>query len=88
MPKNGFPVNKIVIKQLEIHLNTMDTKFSQFNDARMFIGDLNRDFKYIESLHNDPTNYILEYFSEIHRQVDLRKEHTYMCKTINKFQTR
>ncbi len=73
-PKNGFLVNKVIKAQLEFQFNKINLNFTQFNDYKKILENLNKDLKEFETIHNDPCSYIYEYFSEITRQVDLRKE--------------
>ena len=73
-PKNGFPANKIVQNQLELNFNKINQNFSQFNDYKKIIEDLNKKLKETESIRQDPEYYIDEYFGELTRQVDLRRE--------------
>jgi len=73
-PKNGFLENKIVKNQLNLKVNRISLNFSQFNDYNKIIQDLNKNLKEIESIRTDPENYISEYFGELTRQVDLRRE--------------
>ncbi len=70
-PKEGFLENMFAKNLLEnkIHLN-----FSQFDEYNKIFQDLNRNLKEIELIRNDPVNYIAEYFGELTRQVDLRRE--------------
>jgi hypothetical protein len=74
IPEDGFPINELVQTQLEIQLNTVSINFSKFNETKKLIQGLNTDFKEIESIRNDPENFISEYFYELNRQVDLRRE--------------
>ena len=75
LPEDGFPTNKLIQKQLTLQLNTIDINFSQFNDSRKLIEDLNKDLREIEScIGNDPATFIYDYFGELSRQVDLRRE--------------
>jgi len=73
-PQNGFPTNKIVTNLLEHKANKINLSFSQFNDYNKIIQDLNYNLKEIETIRKDPDNYICEYFGELTRQVDLRRE--------------
>ncbi len=73
-PQNGFPANKMVQNQLELNANKMNQNFSQFNDYKKIIQGLNNKLKAAESILQDPDNYIYEYFNELIRQVDLRRE--------------
>ena len=73
-PKNRFPANKIVQNQLEMKVNKINQNFSQFNDYQKIIEDLNKKLKETESIRQDPEYFIDEYFGELIRQVDLRRE--------------
>jgi hypothetical protein len=42
--------------------------------AKKVIGEAQKDVSEIESIDKDPENYIYEYFEDIKRQVDLRRE--------------
>ena len=74
VPQNGFPANKMVQKQLDLNLNKINQNFSQFNDYKRIIEDLNKKLREIEVMHKDPDNYIYEYFNELIRQVDVRRD--------------
>jgi len=73
-PQNGFPSNKIVKNQLDHEVNKMNLDLSQFDEYHDLFQDLNRNLKEIELIRKDPENYISEYFGELTRQVDLRRE--------------
>jgi len=66
--------------------------FSQFNGYNKIIQDLNENLKEIEVIRNAPENYISEYFGELTRQVDLRREtliediHKYSDELIKKIE--
>jgi len=91
-PHHGFPSNKIVTNLLEKRVNKISLNFSQFNDYRKIIHDLNKNLKEMETIQNDPENYIFEYFGELTRQVDLRREtliediHKYSDELIQKIE--
>jgi len=74
VPKEGFPENRIVKNLLENRFNKINLNFSQFDEYITIIQDLNKNMKEIEAIRNDPENYISEYFGELKRQVDLRRE--------------
>ena len=74
IPKHGFLINKIVQGLLEKQYNTLGYNFSQFNDSKKLIQELNRGLKDIELMCNDPSYYISEYFTELNRQVDHRRD--------------
>ena len=72
VPKEGFLANKMVRNQLELQLNKLNFNFSQFNDYKGIIEDLNK--QEVETMEQDPENYIYEYYNELIRQVDVRRE--------------
>jgi hypothetical protein len=73
-PRNGFPSNKSLKNLLDLKANRISLNFSKFNDYRTTLADLNTKLKEFEEINNDPENYISEYFGELTRQVDLRRE--------------
>ncbi len=73
-PQNGFPSNKIVKNQLDLKVNEINLNFSQFKAYNKIIQVLNENLKEIETIRKDPEDYIDEYFGELTRQVDLRRE--------------
>jgi len=78
--------------QLDLEINKINLNFSQFKDYKRIIQDLNKKLKEIVAIRNDPENYIYEYFGELTRQVDLRREtliediNTYSDKLIQKIE--
>jgi hypothetical protein len=64
----------------------------QFDDYNEIIQDLKKNLKEIEAIRKDPENYISEYFGELTRQVDLRREtliediHKYSDELIQKIE--
>ncbi len=75
IPKNGFPVNDFAKKQLENQHESVNLiKFSKFNDSKKLIEELNTGLRDLELIQKDPQNYISNYFRELARQVDLRRE--------------
>jgi len=92
VPKEGFLENRIVKNLLENRVNKINLNFSQFNDYNKIIQDLNKNMKEIETIRKDPENYISEYFGELTRQVDLRREtliediHKYSDELIQKIE--
>jgi len=73
-PENGFPINKFAKNHLQFGLNMKFLNFNQFIHCKKTIDGLNKDLKEIEALRNDPENYISDYFDELTRQVDIRRE--------------
>jgi len=57
--------------------------FSKFKEYKKIIQDLNGNLREIETIQKDPENYIFEYFGELTRQVDLRREN--VIRDIHKY---
>jgi len=85
VPKEGFLENRFAKNQLDLEVNKINLNFSQFKDYHKIIQDLNENLKEME-------NYICEYFGELTRQVDLRREtliediHKYSDELIKKIE--
>jgi len=73
-PEHGFPINKFAQNQLQFGLNMTNLNFNQFIHCKKTVDGLNKDLKEVEVLRNDPENYISDYFDELTRQVDIRRE--------------
>jgi len=92
VPKEGFLENRIVKDMLENRANEINLNFSKFKDYKKIIQDLNENLREIETIQKDPENYISEYFGELTRQVDLRREtlirdiHKYSDELIQKIE--
>jgi len=92
VPKEGFLENRIVKHQLDLRINNINLNYSQFKKNNKIIQDLNKKLKETVAIRNDPENYITEYFGELTRQVDLRREtliediNTYSDKLIQKIE--
>ena len=71
---NGFPNNDLVQAQLEMKLNLLNIDLFHFNNCQEMFQDLNKRVKETESVRNDSDNYVYEYFAELRRQVDLRRD--------------
>jgi len=74
VPEDGFPVNELVKSLLEFQLNKINLNFAQYNHYKVIIEDLNKELKLIEAIRNDPESYISDYFSDLTREIDLRRE--------------
>ena len=73
VPTEGFVINRRLQDALEIELNKF--KPSQvYENCKMELNDSKDNVAKIEALEKDPEFYIYEYFEEIKRQVDLRRE--------------
>ncbi len=74
VPQNGFLPNKFAKNQLDLRGNRMIQNFTQFNEFKVEVDNLNKKLKEIEAIRQAPGYYIHEYFGELSRQVDLRRE--------------
>jgi len=55
-------------------LHKLNINFDKFDESKKLIEDLNKQFREIETFQNEPEYFIDEYFVELTRQVDLRRE--------------
>lgn len=94
IPDGGYRLNEQLKAMLDIELFSI--KFSnKFYACKDSIKETGQSYKNIEQIRKDPANYIYDYFEEIKRQVDMRREDlklqidTYsigMIKTLNEAQ--
>lgn len=73
VPKQGFVVNRKVQDALDIQLNTLELT-PIYEECKQAIEESQKNVVEIESMGKDSENYIYEYFEDIKRQVDLRRE--------------
>jgi Rad3-related DNA helicase len=73
IPDKGFAINKSIQNALNIKLNTLKLN-PVYEKCKREINDAENNIKNIENLEKDTENYIFEYFEELKRQVDLRRE--------------
>ena len=73
VPKEGFIISRRLQDALSIQLNTLELT-PVYDECKKVIGEAQKDVAQIESIDKDPENYIYEYFEDIKRQVDLRRE--------------
>jgi hypothetical protein len=73
IPENGYKVNSRIQKLLDIRLNTLK-RSTVFNDCNKLIEQAIENIIKVESLENNSEAYIVEYFEDIKRQVDLRRD--------------
>ena len=73
VPRDGFEVVRKHQDALNIQLNTLELT-QVYDECKKVIGEAKKDVNEIESIDKDPENYIYEYFEDIKRQVDLRRE--------------
>jgi len=69
LPEKGFTPNLMVQNMLISQLHKLNINFDKFEETKKRLEDLNKQFREIETFRNDP-----EYFVELTRQVDLRRE--------------
>ncbi len=73
VPKDGFKIARRLQDALSIQLNTLELT-PVYDECKKVIMEAQKDVADIESIDKDPENYIYEYFEDIKRQVDLRRE--------------
>jgi len=73
VPEKGFAVNKHIQNGLDIQFNKLKLN-PVFDECKLEIEAAREHLSKIETLDKDPENYIYEYFADIKRQVDLRRE--------------
>ena len=73
IPKKGFAINKSIQSALDIKLNTLKLN-PVYEECKSEINYAKNNIQKIENLEKDPENYSFEYFEELKRQVDLRRE--------------
>jgi len=71
---DGFPGNELIENLLEIQLNKINFNFCHLTDCKAALDDLNKKFDEKETIRKNKDNLIYEYFSEITREVDLRRD--------------
>ena len=73
IPRKGFAINRRIQNGLSIEFNTLKLN-PVFEKCRKEIYDAKNNIEKIENLEKDPEYFIFEYFEELKRQVDLRRE--------------
>ena len=73
IPKKGFMVNKRLQKQLRLELNALKVS-PVFDECMKEIEDAKENVVKIGLLEKNAENYIYDYFEDIKRQVDIRRE--------------
>jgi len=61
-------------KMLNSNLHKLNINFDKFEESKKRLEDLNKQFREIETFQNEPEYFMDEYFVELTRQVDLRRE--------------
>ena len=73
IPKSGFKANKMVQNGLEIQFNTLKLT-PIFDECKTVLKTAHERVAEIETLEKNSEGYIYEYYEEIKRQVDIRRE--------------
>jgi len=73
IPKSGFKIDKRLQNGLEIQLNTLKLT-PIFDECKTEISKAHVKVAQIETLEKDSEGYIYEYFEDIKRKVDIRRE--------------
>jgi hypothetical protein len=73
IPKNGFVVPNRLQKLMDVELNKLAPS-SMFEECRKEIENAKENMIEIGLLEKNAENYIYEYFEDIKRQVDIRRE--------------
>ena len=73
IPKKGFVVNKRLQKQLRLELNALKVS-PVFDQCMKEIDDAKENVDKIDFLEKNAENYIYDYFEDVKRQVDIRRE--------------
>ena len=73
IPENGFAINRRIQNGLNIKFNTLKLN-PVYEECKVKITDVKNNIQNIKNLQRDPENHIFEYFEELKRQVDLRRE--------------
>jgi hypothetical protein len=73
IPEDGFAINRRIQNGLDINLNSLKLN-PVYEECKLEINEAKDQIQKIEILKKDPENYIFEYFEELKRQVDLRRE--------------
>jgi len=74
IPEDGLPVNEFVEKQLEMQLNKINFNLCHLKDCQVVLDDLKKKLSEVESIRKDKENFVYEFFSDITREVDLRRD--------------
>jgi len=74
VPEKGFKVNKQIQEALEIEFCNLEISFASYDDCKTKLEEARKSVTEIKALEENPESYIYEYFSNIKRQVDIRRE--------------
>ena len=74
VPADGFALNKKMKLQLEIKLNELKLDYGIYKSCKETLKEFKETIAKLESIYEDPANYIFEYFERTKREVDLRRK--------------
>jgi hypothetical protein len=74
VPETGFLVNKRLKCALDIKLNEFKIGNEAFDECKTTLEEADKSFADLESFANNSEVHIYDYFEEVKRQVDLRRE--------------
>jgi hypothetical protein len=74
VPEKGFKVNKQIQEALDIELSNLEISFALYDDYKTKLEEARKSVTEIKTLEINSESYIYEYFSNIKRQVDIRRE--------------
>ena len=74
VPKKGFQINKNIQRGLEMELHKAFGSNPAFEECKSHIENAAKVIRQLEVLRDSPEGYIYDYFEEVKRQVDLRRE--------------
>lgn len=73
VPKAGFKINKSLQKALNCKLNALKAS-PVFEECKLQSENVRKSLSEIDQMSNDPELFVYEYFENIKRLVDLRRE--------------
>ena len=74
VPEEGFVSDKRTKKMLELEVNKISLQSESYDQCKKAIDEIATLNSYVDSILQDPKNFIYEYFSELKNKVDLKKE--------------
>jgi len=73
VPKEGFVINRHIQNALDIEFSTLKLN-PVFEECKKIIVEAQSNLAQVELLDKDPESFIYEYFEDLKRKVDLRRE--------------
>ena len=75
VPEYGYVLNKKIKSASDIKLNSFNVEIGVFDECKKTLEEAKATLAELETISNDPDSYLYEYFEEIKRQVDLRRDY-------------